>query len=669
MIRKILIANRGEIAVRVARTCKRLGIPTATVHSSADRFSRHVREIGESIELGPPPASQSYLDIAGVIQAARTVGADAIHPGYGFLSENANAARAVEDAGLIWIGPRSETIDQFGDKAKSKVLAEAAGVPVIPGIDGTFSDPAEIAEAAKRVGLPVLLKAAAGGGGKGMRLVETLDGIDQAIAAAMSEAQRSFGNGELMVERYLVDARHIEVQIAGDGAGNVVHFYERECSLQRRHQKIVEEAPANNLPAHMRQRMLEAACALGRHVSYRGIGTVELIATGHEFFFLEVNPRIQVEHPVSEQITGVDLVELQIRIANGLGLGLEQADIQPHGHAIEARLYAEDPDHGFLPVVGRVDTLDLPDRPSAKQAFRAECSIDAGDEVTSHYDPMIAKLVVWGETRSQALAEMSAVLDASHVGGLTTNIAFLRNLLSMPAIVEGTYHTRFVENSLIAPADQPAPEIWAVAAALWLRAQRAAGTDGPWGNWQSSQGWRLATGLPVSTVAPVAVMTCGDTQRHVRSYPMQPDGAIRLDVDDQTIEVLIRDMDAGKCVAAVGSLSILVKHRVTTEAVFVSSGGFEVEFRTQGFLETISTGAGTSDKALTAPMTGLVVRVPVHVGAQVEAGDEIAVIESMKLEHAIVAHSAGIVVAVHCTPDMVVERGTIVAEIELQGDD
>lgn len=669
MIRKILIANRGEIAVRVARTCQRLGIATATVHSSADRFSRHVREIGESIELGPPPASQSYLDVAGVIQAAKTVGADAIHPGYGFLSENATAARAVEEAGLVWVGPRSETIDQFGDKAKSKVLAEAAGVPVIPGIDGTFCDPAEIAEAAKRIGLPVLLKAAAGGGGKGMRLVETLDGIDQAIAAAMSEAQRSFGNSALMVERYLVDARHIEVQIAGDGAGNVVHFYERECSLQRRHQKIIEEAPANNLRADMRQRMLDAACDLGRHVSYRGIGTVELIATGDEFFFLEVNPRIQVEHPVSEQITGVDLVELQIRIANGLGLGLQQAEIRAHGHAIEARLYAEDPDHGFLPVVGRVDTLDLPDRQTAKRAFRAECSIDAGDEVTSHYDPMIAKLVVWGETRRQALAEMSTVLDASHVGGLTTNLAFLRSLLSMPAVVEGVYHTRFVENSHIPPAEAPAPEIWAVAAALWLRAQRAAGAEGPWGNWQSSQGWRLATGLPVSTAAPVAVLTCGGAQRQIHSYPMHPDGSVRLDVDDQTVEILIRDMDAEKCVAAIGPLSIVVKHRVAAEAIFVSSAGFEAEFRAQPFLETVSAGSGASDKALTAPMTGLVVRVPARVGVRVEAGDEIAVIESMKLEHAIVAHSAGTVVAVHCAPDMVVERGTVVAEIEPQGDD
>jgi 3-methylcrotonyl-CoA carboxylase alpha subunit len=664
MIRKILIANRGEIAVRVARSCDRLGVPTATVHSTADRFSRHVREIGQSIELGPPPATESYLDIDAVVQAALKVGADAIHPGYGFLSENADAARAVEAAGLTWIGPRSETIEEFGDKAKSKVLASAAGVPVIPGVDGAFTDPSKIADAVKQVGLPVLLKAAAGGGGKGMRLVESLDNIDQAIDAAMSEAKRSFGSAELMVERYLVDARHIEVQIAGDGQGDVIHFFERECSLQRRHQKIIEEAPASNLSDGLRQRILDAACDLGRHVSYRGIGTVEFIATGDEFYFLEVNPRIQVEHPVTEQITGIDLVELQLQIANGAGLGIQQDQVVPRGHAIEARVYAEDPDRGFLPVVGTIARLDLPDMVTGETGLRVECSVDSGDEVTSHYDPMIAKLIAWGPDRQRALLEMGAVLDASHVDGVTTNLAFLRSLVSMPAVVKGDYHTRFVEESAIESRNLPKAETLAIAAALWLRSQRAQGASGPWSSWENTMGWRLSTGEPMATSAPIAVLSAGEKQWHVRSFPIIENGSIRLAIDDETFDVALRDTGNNTCMAAVGPISLTVQYRVEQKNVFVSGAGFEAQIEVATFLTTVSTGPTGSGQGLTAPMTGQVLRVLVEVGDRVEEGDVIAVMESMKLELQIATQHAGVVAAVHCTPDTVIERGTAVAEIE-----
>jgi 3-methylcrotonyl-CoA carboxylase alpha subunit len=669
MIQKILIANRGEIACRVARSCDRLGIPTATVHSTADRFSRHVRVIGESIELGPPPAAESYLDIAGVIQAAQQVGADAIHPGYGFLSENANAARAVEAAGLTWIGPRSETIEEFGDKAKSKVLASAAGVPVIPGVDGAYTDPSEIADAVKQVGLPVLLKAAAGGGGKGMRLVESLDDIEQAIEQAMSEALRSFGSAELMVERYLVDARHIEAQIAGDGQGDVIHFFERECSLQRRHQKIIEEAPASNLSDGLRQRILDAACNLGRHVSYRGIATVEFIVTGDEFYFLEVNPRIQVEHPVTEQITGIDLVELQLQIANGAGLGIQQDQVVPRGHAIEARVYAEDPDQGFLPVVGTITRLDLPDPVNEKTGLRVECSVDSGDEVTSHYDPMIAKLIVWAPDRQRALLEMGAVLGSSHVDGVTTNLPFLRNLVLMPAVVKGDYHTRFVEEAAIKSRSQPNPETLAIVAALWLRSQRALGASGPWGSWPNTMGWRLSTGEPMATCAPIAVLSAGEKQWQVRSFPILENGSIRLAIDDQSYEVALSDTGQNSCLAAVGSISIAVRYQVNQNSVFVSGAGFEARIDVATFLTIVSTGSTGSGQGLTAPMTGQVLRVLVNVGDRVKEGDVIAVMESMKLELQIATQHAGIVAAVHCTPDTVIERGMVIADIEQDDDE
>ena len=664
MIRKILIANRGEIAIRVARTCNRLGIPTATVHSTADRFSRHVREIGESVELGPPPATESYLNIDAVVEAARQVGADAIHPGYGFLSENADAARAVEEAGLIWIGPRSETIEQFGDKAKSKVLAVAAGVPVIPGVDGSFTEPSKVVAAVRQVGVPVLLKASAGGGGRGMRLVESFDNIEQSVDAAMSEAQRSFGSPEVMVERYLVDARHIEVQIAGDGEGNVIHLRERECSLQRRHQKIIEEAPANSLSDDLRERILEAACSLGRYVLYRGIGTVELIVTGEEFYFLEVNPRIQVEHPVTEEITGIDLVELQLQVANGAGLGIEQDQIKARGHAIEARVYAEDPAAGFLPAVGNIDKLELPDTVAGITGLRVESSVDSGDVVSPHYDSMIVKLVAWAPDRGQALNEMGLALDSSHVEGVTTNLPFLRNLLKMPEVISGEYHTRFVEESAIPSEAVVSPQTLAIAAALWLRCQRAQGVSGPWTSWTSTAGWRLSTGEAMATSAPVVVLSADSLSWQVRSFPFYEDESIRLAIDDESFDVSLFDTGVSTCVAAVSTSSVAVRYRVAQDSVFVSGVGFEVELDVSTFLANIAAASSDQGQGLTAPMTGLVLRVLVSAGDQVKEGDVIAVMESMKLELQITAQHAGVVAAVHCAPDTVIERGMVVAEID-----
>jgi len=375
-IKTLLIANRGEIACRIARTARANGITPVGVHSEADANALHVREIGHSVLIGAGPASESYLKIDAVIEAAKRVGADAIHPGYGFLAENPDFANAVEAAGMVFVGPTAETLDRFGDKASAKEAAIAAKVPVVSGVSGAKSDPEEIASAVREMGFPVLLKAVGGGGGRGQRLVETDATLMQDIEGALREAKSTFGSEGMLLERFLPEARHVEVQIAGDGKGHVVHLFERDCTLQRRHQKVIEEAPAYGLPRDLLDQIASDAVRLGESLNYRGLGTVEFLVTGNEYFFLEVNPRIQVEHPVTEAITGLDLVALHLRIAQGAGLGLSQSDITCTGHAIEARLYAEDPANQFAPSTGTITTLSLP------EGIRIDNGVEAGDEVS-----------------------------------------------------------------------------------------------------------------------------------------------------------------------------------------------------------------------------------------------------------------------------------------------
>ncbi len=661
MLSKVLIANRGEIAIRIARTCRRLGVEVATVHSSADRFGRHVREIGESVELGAAPATESYLDIDKVIEAARQTGADAVHPGYGFLAENAEAAAAVEAAGLKWIGPRPSTILAFGDKSKAKTLAAEAGVPIIPGVEGASSSVDEVRAAVDTVGLPALLKAVAGGGGRGMRLVESLDDLDETIAEAMSEAERSFGSSELMVERYLANARHIEVQIAGDGAGTVLHLRERECSLQRRHQKIVEEAPAPGLSDDLRNRILDAACALGRAVSYRSIGTVELILAGEEFFFLEVNPRIQVEHPVTEEITGVDLVELQLRVASGMALGIDQSDIDVTGHAFEARIYAEDPARGFLPTVGRVESLNFP---SEEPRRRVESAVDVGDDITPHYDPMIAKLITWGDDRAQALDNMRAALDGCYVDGVTTNLRFLRALVDDPAVIDGRVHTQYVEAAGISGTAAPSPELVAIGAALWLRYRRRAGADDPWSSWGDFSTWRLGTGDDASCAHPVATLTAGDDAWQVLPRPGGSDRLVRLALDEEPFEVELKPISPTADAVSVGGMSLRVDHRVNDDVIFVSAPGSDTTLTVIPSLDTDVSGAASGGRTVVAPMTGQLLRVVVEVGDRVSAGQTVAVMESMKLELPIEARTDGVVTVINAMAESIIERGSVVMEIE-----
>jgi acetyl-CoA carboxylase biotin carboxylase subunit len=442
-IKKLLIANRGEIAVRINRAAKALGIATVQVHSAADTDSLAVKLADEAINIGPPHAAKSYLNIAAILAAAKTSGADAVHPGYGFLAENAAFADAVEAAGLVFVGPRAETIRAMGDKVAAREAAEKAGVPVVPGSEGRVDDPAQATEIAERIGFPVMIKAAAGGGGRGIRVADDMGAFERLMPQASAEALAAFGDGGLYIEKAIARARHIEVQIVGDGK-RAIHCFERECSLQRRRQKVWEEAPSIVLPQAVRETLCASAVALAQAVNYRGAGTIEYLyddATQH-FYFLEMNTRIQVEHPVTEMITGLDLVQLMIRIAGGEALGLAQGDVRMKGHAIEARICAEDPARNFMPFPGVVSSLAVP------EGARFDTMLYAGYQVPPFYDSLLGKLIVWGETRDAAIARMREALCGLRIGGLKTTIPLHELLAGDPQVARAEFHTRWLEDWL-----------------------------------------------------------------------------------------------------------------------------------------------------------------------------------------------------------------------------
>jgi acetyl-CoA carboxylase biotin carboxylase subunit len=474
VLRKILIANRGEIAVRVVRACREMGIVSAAVYSDADRAALHVRLADEAWPIGPPPATESYLRIDRVIEAARRAGADAVHPGYGFLAENARFAAACEQAGLVFIGPRSETIALMGEKTSARRRAVAAGVPVVPGTLEPVADDAAIRREAERIGFPLMLKAAAGGGGKGLRLVAQPADLASAAERARGEARAAFGDDRVYLEKALTRPRHVEIQVIADGHGNAVHLFERECSIQRRHQKVVEESPSPFLTPELRARMGAMAVALAREAGYVNAGTLEfLVDERREPYFLEMNTRLQVEHPVTEMVTGVDLVKLQIRIAAGERLPFTQGDLSQRGHAVECRVYAEDPDAGFLPSPGRIVFLRVPGGPGV----RDDSGVEEGDEVPSHYDPLVSKLVAWGEDRAAAIARMRRAVREYRVLGIRTTLPFFDRLLRHPEFLAGEYDTSFVPRMGSAPGE--ADETWRVAVAAAairaLEARRASG--------------------------------------------------------------------------------------------------------------------------------------------------------------------------------------------------
>ncbi|MGM0578253.1 MAG: acetyl-CoA carboxylase biotin carboxylase subunit [Myxococcota bacterium] len=498
-MKRVLIANRGEIAVRIARSCRALGIETVAVHSEADAAAPHVLAADLAVGIGPPPAAESYLDVQRVLEAARETGADAIHPGYGFLSENADFARAVADAGLIWIGPSPESIEEMGSKIASRRAMEAAGVPVVPGMEVGDDTPDEIVAAAKSsIGFPVLVKASAGGGGKGMRAVHDPKDLPAALEGARREAASAFGDGTVYLEKLLVRPRHVEIQVFGDSHGHAVHLMERECSIQRRHQKILEETPSPALDEALRQQMGEAAVAAAQAVDYVGAGTVEFMLTPDgDFYFLEMNTRLQVEHPITEEVLGVDLVAAQIAVARGEALPWRQEDLEPRGHAIEVRLYAEDPSKGFLPATGRL----LRYRPPEGPGIRHDGGVAEGGEVGTYYDPMLAKLIARGATRREAIGRMREALSRWEIHGVVTNLGFLLQVLDHPTFEAGDTHTGFIDEEM-ADVDLGAPEpdedaLIAVALADRLRPGAAEapvgggeGEGDPVSPWRTLGAWR-----------------------------------------------------------------------------------------------------------------------------------------------------------------------------------
>jgi 3-methylcrotonyl-CoA carboxylase alpha subunit len=498
MFDTLLIANRGEIACRIIRTCRRLGIRTVAVYSDADRLARHVRLADSAVHIGGAAPGESYLRGDAILAAARATGAQAIHPGYGFLSENADFAEAVEAAGLIFVGPHAASMRKMGSKAGAKELMAAAGVPVVPGYTGADQDPALLQAEADRIGYPLMIKAAHGGGGKGMRIVRDGSEFAENLASCQREAKNAFGRDRVLLERYIATPRHIEIQVFGDRHGNVIHLHERECSAQRRYQKVLEESPSPFLTPQLRQRMGEAAVLAARAIDYVNAGTVEfIVGADGDFYFMEINTRLQVEHPVTEMVTGFDLVEWQLRVAAGEPLPRRQEQITQRGHAIEVRLYAEDPEKNFLPGSGRLERLLLP---TASDSVRIDAGVEAGDSVTVFYDPMIAKLIVHAADRPSALAAMSQALARCDIVGPASNIDFLEQLLAHPRVVEGTIDTGYLDRHLDEVLQRPtAPPLAAIAAAVAARLQgeadqarqQAARSADPGSPWALADGWRV----------------------------------------------------------------------------------------------------------------------------------------------------------------------------------
>jgi 3-methylcrotonyl-CoA carboxylase alpha subunit len=660
VFRKILIANRGEIACRIARTCQRLGVAVSGVHSVADRSALHVRTIGESVEIGGAAASESYLRMDAVIEAAKATGAEAIHPGFGFLAENAAFARAVEVAGMVFIGPAPETIERLGDKASAKQEATAAGVPTVPGSQVPSEDAAEIERIVRRLKLPVMLKAAAGGGGKGMRAISSFDGLRDEIESAKREARNAFGHGGLIVEKLVERGRHIEVQIAGDGKGHVVHLFERECSLQRRHQKLIEEAPAANLPDVLRDRILADAVRLGERLHYRGVGTVEFIVSGSDYYFLEVNPRLQVEHPVTEMITGIDIVETMLRIASGEGLRFTQDEISTSGHAVEARICAEDPDNNFMPSTGHLPYVSFP-----AADIRVETGIESGSEVTPYYDSMLAKLIAYADTRDEALDKLSRALDETSIFGIVTNQDFLKRLIALPATRKATFHTRLIDEQLSGLVEKPVSVdagVLAFGAYYWMMRQRQPASSDPWRS-RRITGWRMDAGDAGLSPIPILHLESAGASAEIRFGPLKSDGSMLIGVNDEQVPVKLVALQDQNFTAIAGSRIETVRIHQDDQTIFLHDRRRAHTLTAIPYLTYISATAEVSGE-LRAPMTGLISKVNVAVGDPIKAGEVAVAMESMKMELRIASEMDGFVTAVYFQPGDTVERNVVVAIVE-----
>ena len=598
MIAKLLIANRGEIACRIIRTARAMGIATVAVYSDADARALHVRQADEAVHIGPSPAAESYLVGEKIIAAAKQTGAEAIHPGYGFLSENAGFAQAVIDAGLIWVGPKPSSIEAMGLKDAAKTLMMEAGVPVTPGYLGADQSAERLKKEADAIGYPVLIKAVAGGGGKGMRKVDKAEDFEADLQSCRREAKASFSNYEVLLEKWITSPRHIEVQVFGDSHGNVVHLFERDCSLQRRHQKVIEEAPAPGMDEATRQEICAAAVRAAKAVDYEGAGTIEFIADASEglradrIFFMEMNTRLQVEHPVTEEITGVDLVEWQLRVAAGEPIPLQQEDLAITGHAIEARLYAEDPSSGFLPSTGPLDHFDL------GSEGRIETGVAEGDMISPHYDPMVAKLVVWEKTRADAIEALADIAESVEVWPVKTNAAFLANALLEDDFVEAQLDTGFIERKL----------------------ERLVGDDAPDDAiWQAAADFTVLDAIEENAPRPIGFRLNADPRVAASLFHKG---------ESRTVDV-IGERDAAHATGFVEDARTVV---------FADGQGFEFALESRG-----SGAAAAGSGAILAPMPGKVIAVDVAEGDRVTAGQRLMVLEAMKMEHALTAPFDGTV--------------------------
>ena len=660
MFTKILIANRGEIACRVIATCQRLGIATVAVYSDADRNARHVRLADEAIAIGPAPARESYLRGDAILAAARRTGAQAIHPGYGFLSENAGFAQACAEAGIVFIGPSAAAIRAMGDKSAAKALMQQAGVPLTPGYHGDEQIPEFLRKQADSIGYPVLIKASAGGGGKGMRRVDDSATFTEALASCQREAQSAFGNAHVLVEKYVERPRHIEIQVFGDSHGNVVYLFERDCSVQRRHQKVLEEAPAPGMTPERRAAMGKAAVDAARAVNYVGAGTVEFIAgPDGDFYFMEMNTRLQVEHPVTECITGTDLVEWQLRVASGEPLPLQQDQLQIRGHALEARLYAEDADRGFLPSTGTLRHLRLP---AHTAHVRVDAGVEQGDAITPFYDPMIAKLIVWDVDRDAALRRMQQALAECEVVGVTTNAAFLRRLVMTDSFTQAKLDTALIEReqAALTPNDNDSgPALWALAAIAGVATSEAASRDArdPHSPWQAQDGWRLG--------APAARALTLEHRGAQRSATVQGAGA-----GEQWTVHMDGNALQGSGRLAGDALRVQIGEQLH-RATVIRDGNELYLFGSEGVQRfTLHDPVSEADQSvadagsLVAPMPGRIVATLVAPGTAVKRGAPLLVLEAMKMEHTLQAPADGTVQGYRVKAGDQVGDGAVLVDFE-----
>ena len=668
-IRKLLVANRGEIACRIMRTCRKMGIRTVAVYSDADRDALHVATADEAVRIGPAEASGSYLNVDAILEAARQTGANAIHPGYGFLSERVALAERCAELGIVWVGPNPDAITRMGSKIESKRIAEAAGVPCVPGYHGSAQDDASLEAAARDIGFPVLIKASAGGGGRGMRAVEKAEDLAGALALARAEAQAGFGDPSLLIEKLIQRPRHIEVQLAGDKHGNLIHLYERECSIQRNYQKLIEEAPAPNLAQPIRDALFDAATKLGRAIGYDSLGTVEFILDADANldvksggpWFLEMNTRLQVEHPVTEFVTGLDLVELQIRVADGEVLPLAQDDVTITGSAIEARINAEDPAAGYRPALGEIRLF----KPPLQDGVRVDTGVRSGSAVTPYYDSLLAKIIAFGPDRGVATARLSAALGEFVILGITSSQGFLRDIVDHPTFRAGRLTTRFIGETF--------PEGWtgavdddtdlAAAAALWAlsrEAGRAAPNLGPWatlGGFRVSASVGHAGWVALSITTPSQGAEADITGGHGR-YRLRQDGG------ERSLEIAVTDDRATLSVDGV-----IREYSYIEQSGVISLGrdGRAGDFRVIPRIETAgaksaaeSGGAGR----VAAPLPGLISQLNVTVGQSVAVGDTVIVLEAMKLMYSLPAQISGTVTEIFCAPGDTVPTGAPLVVIE-----